>query len=252
MGNVTPHHKHQTYYLKRREKGEIMTISARRYIYPPRATTAIPRDGLTILAQRGWIAQLKFNDTHIELDYDGSKINTIWDRHGKKPVYDFTRLQPDLDALGQKLVNSNHGEGRYLLDGGLLHSKHPAIKDTIVIWDILIKNDQYLLGTSYTERHHELDNLCTTERYKFQGLDLGTHITPRIFRPDNYLASAGDLTQWDKAWGIVNTINKDYEHPLLEGLICKDPRGRLKQGLVEKNNNDWMTRSRVTTGRHLF
>jgi len=244
------------------------TARTRRYVYPPRASTALPYgddgEGLALLAQRGWLAQLKYNDTHVLLDYDGANFIKAWDRHHKMPVYDFENLRADLDQLGQKLVHWGGGTGRYLLDGGLLHSKHAAIKHMLVIWDVLIKDDVAQLGTTYSERYQDLSLLVTPApdsseqtRYVFKGHDLGALITPRVFRPDNYLpgpvrdGKAG-IAEWQRAWAIVQDINQGYDHPLLEGLMLKDPRGRLRPGFVEKNNGDWMTRSRVKTGRHLF
>jgi hypothetical protein len=228
-----------------------------RYIYPPRATTALPYgengEGLAVLAGRGWLAQLKYNDTHVVLDYDGPNFIKAWDRHAKVPVYDFENLRADLDQLGQKLVPWGGGTGRYLLDGGLLHSKHAAIKHVLVIWDILVQNGVHLLGTTYAERHHDLGYLCTMNRYVFKGHDLGALITPRIFRPDNFCPGPrGEINEWQRAWAIVQSINEDYDTPLLEGLLIKNPRGVLKHGFTERNNGEWLTRCRVKTGRHAF
>ena len=55
---------------------------------------------------------------------------------------------------------------------------------------------------------------------------------------------------------MIQKINQPFDQagigPLLEGLVFKDPNGRLQMGWQEKNNSDWMARSRVTTGRHAF
>lgn len=231
------------------------------YIYPPRATTAIQRSALATLTattMANWIAQLKYNDTHIMLDYIGPNLHTIWDRHGKHPVYDPRPLHRDLAALGQLLLGA-YGPGRHLLDGGLLHSKHSAIKDTIVLWDVLVKNDNRLTGTTYTHRYELLASLAridpitaTPSPYQFAKYPIGIHITDNVFLPKSYALDPAETEPWQGLWDLVAAINRPYQNPLLEGIMLKNPRGVLKYGLREINNNDWLTRSRVHTGRHRF
>jgi hypothetical protein len=38
----------------------------------------------------------------------------------------------------------------------------------------------------------------------------------------------------------------------LEGLMLKNPRGKLEWGTKEENNGRWQIRVRKNTGRHLF
>jgi len=79
---------------------------------------------------------------------------------------------------------------------------------------------------------------------------LGTSYTPNIFHPEYHPA-----TIWPDLWEMIDTINKEYKNicgPLLDGLVFKNPQGILGMGITEKNNSNWLMRSRVTTGRHTF
>lgn len=232
------------------------TISPTSYIFPPRAKTAIPRSSLSIFETLDHIAQLKYNDTHILLKYQPNTPVEIWNRHGSKLNYHITEeLNTELQTLAT-LLNLNPNEW-HLLDGGLLDNKHPSIKDTIVIWDILVKNGNHLVGTTYNDRWTTIHNITTKPWYynpphkKHQPIPFGSQITENIFTPNSYT-----YNEWDSLWDIVELVNTPYlsigNGPVLEGLVIKDPNGQLERAWKADNNHSWMTRSRVSTGRHNF
>jgi hypothetical protein len=150
-----------------------------------------------------------------------------------------------------------------MLDGGLLDQKHQAIKDTLVVWDILVRDDTHLLGSTLADRYDSLqrfttENLWLYEHPQHAPVNFGHTFTPDIFLPNNW-----DGCRWDEAWDVVNTVNAPFTHgkygdpdyeikPVLEGLVFKNPKGELGMGFNEKNNDEWMMRSRVPTGRHPF
>ncbi len=142
--------------------------------------------------------------------------------------------------------------GWHLIDGGLLHSKHAAIKHTIVIWDILVRNSEWLLGRTYQDRYSILHLGATVEDWTFSDHPFGKKFTDRIFMPINW-----ESNNWDIVWRMVEQVNEPYTvdgdiKPVLEGLVYKDMEGKLEMGLSEANNDGWMARSRVKTGRHEF
>jgi len=147
------------------------------------------------------------------------------------------------------------------LDGGILDGKHKAIKDTIVIWDILVRNGDHLLGSIYGDRYsllHVSDRPWNYQHPNGKTYQLGLALTPNILMPQNHT-----FDKWPKLWEMIDEINatwtigkpndKNYQcHPLIEGLVFKNHKGSLQMGFKEKNNSDWLMRSRVTTGRHKF
>jgi hypothetical protein len=84
-------------------------------------------------------------------------------------------------------------------------------------------------------------------------LPFGTRLSENIFVPRLIKPS-----EWEEAWAFLTRINQPFVEadppvgPLLEGLVFKDPEGILEMGWQEKNNDSWLSRSRVATGRHAF
>lgn len=235
------------------------------YIYPPRSQDAIPVRDATIYAQLDWEAQYKYNDSRCLIKYNGNTIE-LWNRHAEQ-FRNYNAPDNLLDQLSH--VRDKLGLSRdtwSLLDGGLLHAKHAAIKNTVVIWDILVLDGVHLLGSTYKDRHDFLTgNLTTpTNSWEFGGQDLGLKVTDDILIPRNYKGNLAGTTDndgnqpgdaWISLWEqVIVPINQPYptNSPLLEGLVFKNPLGKLERGMREKNNSSWMCRSRVQTGRHRF
>lgn len=251
------------------------------YIFPPRSQDAIPFTETGILAAMGWIAQLKYNDSRCLIKYKSDGTIELWNRHGER-FRNYTAptwLLEQLDSLRTKL---NIKPGHFtILDGGLLDQKHISIKDTIVIWDILVHNNTQLLNSTYNDRYQHLHQTLTgghahTTTWTYTNpqkptihapIDFGHKITDNILMPRNYEGNRSTTPDNDgnppgDAWAMIwkemiETANAPYTtstdcKPVLEGLVFKDPNGRLEMGFKEKNNSKWMIRSRVNTGRHRF
>jgi hypothetical protein len=241
----------------------MLTIKHNQYIFPPRAQDAIPREDTTTYGELGWIAQLKYNDSRCIVKYCDNGEIQLWNRHAERfrTYFPPAELIEELHEIGERL-KIEPGTVT-MLDGGLLHQKHTAIKDTIVLWDILVHNDQHLIGTTYRNRYHQLAATATNEPWVYthqthDSIEFGHKFTTNTFIPLNIPHS-----NWDAAWEIIAVVNApwtkgtpnspNYEiKPVIEGLVLKDPLGTLEMGYKEKNNSDWLCRSRVHTGRHTF
>lgn len=245
----------------------MLKVKVDRYIYPPRADKAVARSDLGFLGDLGWKAQLKFNDTHVLIKFLDNDRVELWNRHGERLKY----YAPDgfVDSLLQArdVLGLTVSPGSFtLLDGGLLDAKHRAIKDTIVIWDILVRDGDYLVGQSYGERYDFLvGNLGGSgDSWMFrgssgvdfgEGFDFGLRVNGNVFIPRSY-----DFADWDGLWDMVGAVNEPYVRPVrgasagpvLEGLMLKDFGGLLERAWSERNNSGWLVRSRVSTGRHMF
>ncbi len=233
-----------------------------KYIYPPRPEICTPREDNEIYKTLDWTAQYKYNDTRVLIKLRSTGRIEIWNRHAERIKYNPpTWLTDQLHTIHEKL-----GPGYHLLDGGLLDQKHRAIKNTIIIWDILIHNNQHLTGTTYNTRYNIIHNLTNTspatgtpKNWDYTETltnpqtttTLGHSITENIHIPQNW-----EPNKWTKCWETIDKLNaphlKDGCGPLIEGLVYKDPNGILTWGFKPKNNSNWIARSRVTTGRHKF
>lgn len=252
----------------------MLTVTPDQYIFPPRAEDAIPRKDTEFLGKMGWNAQLKYNDSRCIIKYLPDDKIELWNRHAEKfrtytaPDSLIKQLQELRNILGLSKSEIS------MIDGGLLHQKHATIKDTIVIWDILVRDGEHLLGTTYKERYDFLTGNQISIKNAIEPwtltlpngktYDLGLKFTGRagttnnIFMPSNHPSS-----HWDTLWDFVDSVNAIYTRgkpgdtdyqikPIIEGLFFKDPQGVLEMGFKQKNNDSWQMRSRVPTGRHLF
>jgi hypothetical protein len=90
----------------------------------------------------------------------------------------------------------------------------------------------------YNSTHHE-------------PLNIGIKLSENVMLAKTYTAA-----DYDNLWDMVNTANKPFlavgKGPVLEGVVLKDLTGVLQMGYKQKNNSDWMVKSRVETGRHRF
>jgi len=225
-------------------------VKEEQYIYPPRASEAIPiKDAISLYSQFGWKAQLKYNDSRCQIKILPNGSIELWNRHAEK--FRSYKVSSELQKQLQKL-KSKLPEGLSILDGGLLDQKHKAIKNTIAIWDILVLSGEHLVGTTYKHRYDIVHDLCSEKDYTYGEICFGKRITDDIFVPENL-----DCSDWEDMWKDLNKLNEPFVNtgeagPLIEGLVFKDLSGKLEFGFKEKNNSSWMTRSRVRTGRHAF
>jgi hypothetical protein len=242
-----------------------MQIKEHSYVFPPRPADAIPRDQTQILGEMGWLAQMKYNDTRCLIKFLPSGEIQLWNRHAEK-IRNYTPPDWLILQLQQLPEILQLGPGLHLLDGGLLDSKHKAIKDTIVIWDLLVHNGEHLLGSTYKDRYQLLERTSKKAKDTYfnfshpngQTYKFGISLTQNIFIPECH-----STDKWPELWRIIDEINaiwtigkptdKNYQcHPLIEGLVFKNPLGQLEMGFKEKNNSSWLMRSRVKTGRSCF
>ncbi len=245
------HNTWLTNYLATKEY-KMLSVQSTQYIFPPRAEHCTPKDQVDTYFDMGWKAQIKYNDTRCLIKYLPNDKVELWNRHGMRINYTPTqRLNDQLNKIRQDLQLTDWS----LLDGGLLDSKHPAIKDQIVIWDIIVRNGTHLLGTSYQERFEQIQKIGSGSHYyqpyhgKHAALDIGISLTKDVFCPRWYTREI-----YNHLWELVTTANKPFPQssPVFEGCVIKDPTGILEMGFKTKNNTTWMAKSRVTTGRHKF
>lgn len=241
---------------------QTITANPDQYIYPPRSQDCIPRNQTEVFKMLGWVAQYKYNDSHCLVKYLPNGTIELWNRHAERfRTYNL----PDhlISELHQVANQLGHIPGKLtILDGGLLDQKHQAIKDTIVIWDILVLNDEHLIGSTYQSRHSQLieaASISSVETWDYlDNTPFGYKLSDNVFVPWNIQPE-----DWDQAWNVIDQVNAPYTigspqdinyqcRPVLEGLVFKDPNGQLTMGFKEKNNDHWMIRSRVHTGRHRF
>jgi len=187
------------------------------YIYPPRPEFKISADQL-IKYDKDYLIQPKLNGSCALIFIKGGEIRNFG-RHKNENLSNFKLTNEDLKILNCNNDNWNVIVGEYMnknkkgLDG-----KHWNHK--FVIFDILVYNDKYLVGTTYSERIQLLDDIfgvVDENEYLYK-------ITDKIFRVKTFYDNF--LERWN------NIIKID----MLEGFVLKKMKQKLEVGIREKNN----------------
>ena len=137
------------------------------------------------------------------------------------------------------------GKGFIVLSGELLNKNKKGedgqpFNQKFIIWDILVHNGQYLIGTTVMERLELLEQLYPCNR-----IQVGATI--EIY---NHICCTG-ITGIYKAPTYLNGFSKLYNElvqvDLYEGLVLKRRDAVLGYGYNEKNNIDWQIKCRKQT-----
>jgi hypothetical protein len=203
---------------------------------------------------------VKYNDKRTEISVNGGDVQ-LFNRHNS--THKTFTLSPELreelltvfrDVFGLDISNWSYA------DGGLLDGKNKNIAGLLVIWDILVREGDWLVGSTYGDRYKWLlDKAVAAGGKPFlviingQEFDFGVRLSEHIFLPRF-------TEDFNSVWEFTQLVNKaaGWKGPqdgeaILEGIVAKDPNGKLKpdNGKID-NNTDWSARSRIYTKRSRF
>lgn len=207
-----------------------------RYIYPPRPSGAIHHDHVTLYP--GWIAQYKYNGTrNIVAVFPDGHIE-MFNRHREhNKAY---RPTPDMISSFKALklpLGSFH-----VFDCELMHSKTRGLKDRVILFDILVSCGDYLIGSRYIDRYRALEKLLGTPT------EFESETNNKIaYRVNNNIWFSKIYTK-----DLPERFRKLIHMDEVEGLVLKDPNGKLTFGLQEENNGSWMIRVRKPNKNYAY
>lgn len=188
------------------------------YIYPPRAESAIPFNLLKAYQRKNWIAQVKKNGTNSVIFVSPSKEVFAMGRHNNEhKQWSFT---PETAAIFKALP----GNGWYVLNAELLHSKVAGLRDINYIHDILVEDGEYLIGSTYAQRYARLLMLFLHDK---------TVKTPSHFVLDKHTWLARNH---DNFLELFDSLSQSED----EGIVLKNMLGRL----APKDNSGWTVKCR--------
>lgn len=200
------------------------------YIYPPRPETTIKFGSPTFnkyTDNPNWIGQLKLNGQRNVIYIDPEGNQQWWNRH--KELHRSYTVQEWFKQEVRDLIKIEPGKWT-VLDSELLNNKDKNIKDTIYIYDILVLNGEYLLGSTYQERFTMLQNIVQAKDPIVERCMV--KVSPHIYLPQNLQGQ-----QLKDAWELTKVS-------WVEGFVFKKLDGRLTVGFKEDNNSDWMIKCR--------
>jgi hypothetical protein len=191
------------------------------FVAPPRAEKKIPETLLGFYERRGWHGQVKKNGTSSIIGVSPDKELVTKTRHGEDhKAWSFTEGS-------SQIFKSLPGKGWHVINAELMHSKTPNIKDTHYIYDILVHDGTFLLGTTYAQRYAILQKLFLK----------------------NPLASTPSHWVLDSHTWLARSFRENFQTAFQnlkeiedEGLVLRNVSGKFS--LSDASNAAWMVKCR--------
>lgn len=192
------------------------------YLWPPRPDNSVLPGLLSFYEKKGWVAQIKKNGAC-----------TIWAVSPDKRIITMNRHNEFHKSWTPNRENSEPFMKLpykwYVFVGEILHLKTPHIKDTLYIFDMLVYDGEYLIGSSFRDRYDSLKEL-------FGPQYIGQ--TDHSFKINNKVLLAKNFDI-----GFETLFNK-LEDVSDEGLVLKDPNALLEPCIRQGSNNHWLVKCR--------
>jgi ATP-dependent DNA ligase len=210
------------------------------YLFPPRPIQTTKHTELAKYDNGEFIAQPKYNGTCCVLFMNENEM-MVMNRHKGLITSDYSHI--DLRGL-------HRGKGWIVLCGEFLN-KNKKGEDGLpfnlkfVIWDILVYQNDYMIGSTFIDRIKLLEELYPSTKMRVSDkLESYSHLCftkhKNCYKAPYYTKDFNLLYD-----SIVKT-------DLYEGLVLKRKTGKLNLGLTEKNNNEWQIKCRKPTKNYDF
>jgi ATP-dependent DNA ligase len=203
-----------------------------RYLFPPRPEVKAPPASIKTYEKMGMWAQPKLNGSCSLLFTDGNET-VFMNRHQKR----FSRELLDKEELKRLHV----GKGWTVLVGEYMNKSQrgpdrKVFNAKFVIFDILVYEGEYLIGSTFRERQELLDRVYLSTPHD-EWLD---RISENIYRVHNF------KVENDKRWQNLVKIE------MYEGMVFKKPDGKLGTGYSGANNTGWQVKVRKPTRNYSY
>jgi len=200
------------------------------YIFPPRPKNPIPDNDLKIWDNGMMIAQPKINGSNCTIYTNGRDIY-VYNRHGKRLT--------GFDISKEEVLKLYNGNGWMVLNGEYTNKSKKDINGDVFsnkfcLFDILVKDNNYLIGTTFQQRVDMIDEL-----YGISNDYIG-QITENTYR--------------------IKSFNRDFKQifddltkiDMVEGLVLKRKSAKLEIGTSENNNSKSQIKARKPTKNYKF
>ena len=199
-----------------------------RFLYPPRPENAVSPIHINLFQNKGWWGNYKMNGTCSLVALDPSGHMHTRTRHNTP----HKAWSPSTSRM-PKLMAKYATPGKWsVFVAELLHSKTPETKDTLYIFDMIVRGSKELVGTTYGDRQEMLQGIFSDVQ-----ADKDTHyeIQDGLWLAKNHKVGLRERFETVKA-----CVSKE-----IEGLVMKDPSGTL--GLMDRTggNQSWQVKCRI-------
>ena len=203
------------------------------YIYPPRPKNPVPQSELDFWDNGMLIGQPKMNGSNAVIFMNGKDVH-FYNRHNQR----MTNVQ-----LGkEELLELYSGEGWMVINGEYMNKSKSdengqVFNHKLVIFDTLVHNGTYLLGSTFQDRVNLMDNLFGKNESEKTYL---YSVTENIYRVKSYTSNFKEMFE--------ELIKID----MVEGLVMKRKSGKLEIGNTENNNTKSQIKFRKATKNYKF
>lgn len=212
------------------------------YIYPPRPEKTTHFSELKGYDNNLFVAQPKYNGTCC--------IVFIPPKGGKAIVMNRHKL-PIKNTFGINFESLNTTEGWMVVVGELLNKskrdeKNEVFNGKYIMFDILVLNSEYLIGSTIEQRLAKMEVLFPSTRMSVskKGVEgweyLLTTRVENVYKAPSYEND------------FLNLYEKLVVTDMYEGVVLKRRDAKLSLGLNEKNNADWQIKCRKPTKNYNF
>ena len=206
-----------------------------RYIFPPRPKNAVPQDELDFWDSGSMLAQPKLNGSNTTIYTNGIKV-IVMNRHNQR----LTNFRLNDEEIIKSIYRGN-GEWMVINGEYMNKSKNDKFRKVFnhkfVIFDILVLEGNYLVGTTFEERVEMLDELYGQVECEDEFL---FNLSENIYRVKSYKRDFNDV------------FNRLVEIDMYEGLVMKRRSAKLEMGTSEMNNVKSQIKCRKVTKNYKY
>jgi len=195
-----------------------------KFLYPPRPVNRIIPGLLGFYEKRGYLGQVKKNGTCSILGVGPSGEIFTRNRHGR----DHVLWKPSEESFRPFREKANGRWRVFVVE--VIDAKTLYIKDTIYVHDIIVDDGRILEGTTFSQRQQLLQKIFTIRSEGGFGYD---EITKKVW-----------LATIIKE-GLKAVFDNIKDPKVDEGLVLKDPNGKLEPMWREDANHGWQIKCRV-------
>lgn len=211
-----------------------MKYKAFNYLYPPRPANAIPHTNLQDWDNSVMLAQPKMNGSNCVIFMNETQL-FVMNRHAQRLT--------NFRIAKEEIMQLHRGSGWMVLNGEYLNKSKvdetgQVFNHKLIIFDILVNESDYLIGSTFKERVELLDSLYSTNSSDKQYL---FSVSPSVYRVKSYQSEFLDL---------FNSLTS--RGSLVEGIVMKRKSAKLEIGNTSNNNSKSQVKCRVATKNYKF
>lgn len=209
------------------------------YLYPPRPEHAVPIEHIGTYEEMGYVAQPKLDGSSCLVFTDGTNAIAM-SRHATPFAAEPMLLK---DGTFRKLHRGTPGKWTVLVGELMNKSKRDERGRAFsgyVVHDVLVADGVHLVGTTFAERIALLDSMYGTAGSDQPELHATGH--ERVYRVRTYRGPG--LAEFFR--GVTAGAQ------MYEGIVAKDPAGRLEHGMRQKNTRSGQVKVRRTEKNYAY